>query len=125
MQRELLISERLYSALLNLYPPTFRAMHGQQMRLTFRDACRDAYRRRGLLSLLALWLPTLLDLFKSALEERARQGELTMSKERLMTLSGKLATFYLMQKYRPCSRPCGLDKIRCSASQSFRMLFQL
>ena len=90
MQRELLISERLYSALLNLYPPTFRAMHGQQIRLTFRDACRDAYRRRGILGLLALWRPTLLDLFKSALEERARQGELTMSKERLMTLSGPL-----------------------------------
>jgi len=90
MQRELLISERLYSALLNLYPPTFRAMHGQQMCLTFRDACRIAYHRNGAVGLLALWPPTLFDLFKSALEERARQGELTMSKERVMTLAGPL-----------------------------------
>jgi hypothetical protein len=38
--------------------------------------------------MLALWLPTLLDLFKSALEQRARQGEITMSKERLMASAG-------------------------------------
>jgi hypothetical protein len=40
--------------------------------------------------LLALWIPTLLDLYKSALEERARQGEITMSKERLIALAGPL-----------------------------------
>ena len=60
------------------------------MRLTFRDACRAAYHRDGAGGLLALWLPTLLDLLKSALEERARQGEITMSKERLIALAGPL-----------------------------------
>ena len=90
MQVELLISERLYSALLNLYPPTFRAMYGQQMRLTFRDACRVAYRQGGTLGLLALWIPTLFDLLKSALEERGRQGEIIMFKERLIALAGPL-----------------------------------
>jgi hypothetical protein len=90
MHDELLVSELLYSALLNLYPPAFRAIYGQQMRLTFRDACRVAYHRNGVGGLLALWLPTLFDLIKTALEERARQGEIIMSKERLMTLAGPL-----------------------------------
>jgi hypothetical protein len=90
MRGELLVSERLYRALLYLYPKKFRAAYGQQMRLTFRDACRVAYRQNGAGGLLALWLPTLLDLFKSALEERARQGEITMSKARLIALTGPL-----------------------------------
>lgn len=90
MRGELLVSEWLYRALLYLYPKAFRAAYGQHMRLTFRDACRAAYRRNGVGGLLALWLPTLLDLFKSALEERARQGEITMSKARLIGLAGPL-----------------------------------
>ena len=90
MRFERKLSERLYAALLYLYPKRFRAAYGHQMRLTFRDACRVAYSRGGANGLLALWLPTLLDLFKSALEERARQGEITMSKERWMTLAGPL-----------------------------------
>ncbi len=44
MRGGLLVSERLYGALLYLYPEKFRAAYGQQMRLTFRDACRVAYR---------------------------------------------------------------------------------
>jgi len=90
MRGELLLSERLYRALLYLYPKQFRAAYGQQMRLTFRDACRAAYRRNGTGGLLALWLPTLLDLFTSALEERVRQGEIAMVKERLTVLAGPL-----------------------------------
>src|SRR5574341_2322889 len=84
------MSERLYEALLHLYPKEFRAAYGQPMRLTFRDAYREAYRRNGTGGLLALWLPTVLDLFKSALEEWARQGEITMFKERLIALAGPL-----------------------------------
>jgi hypothetical protein len=90
MPGRLLFSERLYAALLHLYPKQFRAAYGQQMRLTFRDACRVAYRQNGMGGLLALWLPTLLDLFKSALEERAQQGEIMMSKERLIAWAGPL-----------------------------------
>ncbi len=90
MRGGLLISEWLYKALLYLYPKQFRAAYGQQMRLTFRDACRVAYHRNGAGGPLALWLPTLLDLLKSALEERARQGEITMSKTRLIALAGPL-----------------------------------
>lgn len=84
------VSEQLFRALLHLYPKPFRALYGQQMRLTFRDACRAAYRRNGAGGLLALWLPTLLDLFTSAIAERARQKEVAMSKERMMALAGPL-----------------------------------
>ena len=90
MQRKHRISEQLYGALLHLYPKEFRAAYGQQMRLTFRDACQVAYHRNGTVGLLALWLPTLFDLLKSALEERARQGELTMLKGPLMASAGPL-----------------------------------
>jgi hypothetical protein len=90
MQRKHHTSEWLYAALLYLYPKKFRATYGRQMRLTFRDAFRVAYHRNGVGGLLALWLPTLFDLLKSALEERARQGEITMSKERFMALAGPL-----------------------------------
>jgi len=90
MQGKRRMSEQLYGALLYLYPKKFRAAYGRQMRLTFRDASQVAYRWNGVSGLLALWLPTLLDLLKSALEERARQGEITMSKERLIALAGPL-----------------------------------
>ena len=90
MPDRLLFSERLYKMLLYLYPKEFRAAYSQQMCLTFRDACRAAYGQNGVGGLLALWLPTLLDLLKSALEERARQGEIMMSRERLMTWAGPL-----------------------------------
>ncbi len=90
MRGEFPVAERLYGVLLSLYPKEFRAAYGQAMRLTFRDACRAAYARNGAGGLLALWLPTLLDLFKSALEERARQGEIMLSKTRLIALAGPL-----------------------------------
>lgn len=90
MPGQLLISERLYEALLYLYPKKFRAAYGRPMCLTFRDACRAAVRQNGTSGLIAVWFPTLLDLFKSALEERARHGELTMSKTRLIALAGPL-----------------------------------
>lgn len=83
-------AERVYRALLCLYPGEFRARYGRQMCLTFRDACRSAYQQDGPGGLLALWLHTLPDLLKSALEERARRGEFSMSKERLISLTGPL-----------------------------------
>ena len=90
MRGGLLVSERLYGALLHLYPKQFRAAYSEQMRLTFRDACQVAYRQNGTSGLLALWLPTLLDLLKSALEERVQQGEIIMLKERFIGLAGPL-----------------------------------
>lgn len=90
MRDKHLVFERLYGALLCLYPKTFRESYGGQMRLAFRDACRAAYRRNGAGGLLALWLSTLLDLLKSAIVERAQQGGISMSKARWIALAGPL-----------------------------------
>jgi hypothetical protein len=61
------------------------------MRLTFRDACRVAYRRNGTCGLWALWLGTVPDMLKAALQERARQGEILMSRARLIGLAPSLS----------------------------------
>lgn len=90
MRGELLIAEWLYATLLYLYPKNFRTAYAQEMRLTFRSASQAAYRRNGINGLLGFWLPTLLDLLKSALEEQVRQGEIMMLKERLIALAGPL-----------------------------------
>jgi len=90
MRDRLVISERIYQALLYLYPKAFRMIYGEQMRQTFRDACRATYRGKGVIGLLGLWMPTLFDLFKTAFEERTRQGEIAMSKTRLIGLAGPL-----------------------------------
>jgi hypothetical protein len=58
-----------------------------EMRQTFRDACRVAYWRNGAIGLSILWMSTLFDLLKSALEERAQQGEIVMSRSRLVALA--------------------------------------
>lgn len=90
MRNDLRASERLYAALLHLYPQQFRAAYGEQMRLAFRDACRVAYRRHRAGGLLALWLPTMLDLFKSACAERVRQGDFAMSNTKLVAWAAPL-----------------------------------
>jgi uncharacterized membrane protein len=82
-------SERIYSALLILYPTTYRREYGRQMVLAFRDICWDAYRRDGMFSVLESWLSILLDLFISVIEERRREG-FHMSKSIWIRLSGPI-----------------------------------
>ena len=85
-----LLSIWLYGALLYLYPRAFRTAYGQQMRLTFQAVCQEAYRRNGARGLLAIGLATLFDLFRSALAEWARQGEVAMFNGRLVAWAGPL-----------------------------------
>lgn len=86
--RALTLSEDAYRILLKLYPPAFREELGPHMLLTFRDCARDAYRRGRFPALMMLWLPTLLDLIKTAAEERAQKGSLNMNKEWLIRFGG-------------------------------------
>lgn len=65
-----ILSQRLYRALLRVYPPDFRHRHGTAMAQLFGDVCRDAYRVHGVASLLDVWRYTLGDLCVSALRER-------------------------------------------------------
>ena len=55
-------SVRLYRLLLAAYPAPFRHEYGEAMVQLFSDTSRDAYRRRGLLGLVAVWPPALADL---------------------------------------------------------------
>lgn len=63
------VAERLYRALLHLYPRRFRRAFAQDLLETFRDARRDAARRR--VPATAFWLETLRDLLTQAFAERA------------------------------------------------------
>lgn len=87
------IAGRLVDLALLLYPASFRAEFGEQIRATFRDLCADAWRRRRAWGLLLLIAPTLLDLFCSALDERVRQVERIMSKTTLTTYAAPLTIF--------------------------------
>lgn len=81
----------LYRALLSLYPRRFRAEYGPHMLQVFGDCLRDA-RTQGPGDVAQLWLATLLDLIRSALEERTKRG-FTMTREGFIRLSGPLWMF--------------------------------
>lgn len=70
----LTLSDRLYRLLLTAYPVAFSREYGDDVAQVFRDCCRAAARRGGLLAVLPLWPPALLDLAVSALAERSREG---------------------------------------------------
>ena len=60
-------AERLYSALLRLYPPAFRREFGEAMVEAFREAYRDNRRLRGY-----FWLSIIVDLVRSASREHVQ-----------------------------------------------------
>lgn len=63
------LSVRLYQLLLAAYPASFRQEYGEAMVQLFRDTARDAYRRRGLRGLRAVWLGTLADFTVSVIRQ--------------------------------------------------------
>lgn len=62
-------SVALYRFLLAAYPAAFRNEYGEAMVQLFRDTAREAYRRGGSLSLVAVWLQTLADFTISVLRQ--------------------------------------------------------
>jgi hypothetical protein len=73
--RTLIVSERVYKALLKAYPKGFRSEYGSQMVQTFRDLCREELKRGGIAGLVGLWVRTVLDLAKTALAERGSTND--------------------------------------------------
>lgn len=67
-------SVSLYRLLLAAYPASFRQEYGDAMTQLFRDLAGDAYRRRGLLGLAALWLRTLADFTSSVIRQRREEA---------------------------------------------------
>lgn len=80
-------STTLYNLLLATYPSGFRHEYGPHMAQVFRDCTLRSYRLDGLPGVLDLWIRTLLDYFKSVIEEHLQQG-VHMSKSKFIRLSG-------------------------------------
>lgn len=81
------LSISFYSLLLATYPSGFRHEYGPHMAQVFRDFCLRSYRLDGLPGMLDLWTLTLLDYFKSVVEEHLQKG-IHMSKSTFIRLSG-------------------------------------
>ena len=80
-------SDNLYRRFLRAYPAEYRRGFSEDMAQVFRDLCREIYEREGLLGFLGLWLTTLFDLLKTAIEERSKEV-VQMTKEKFVRLSG-------------------------------------
>ena len=66
-------SERIYNALLSLYPVHFRVRFGPEMSQLFHDCCHQALKRGQLAVLAAFWFRAVKDLALSILRERHRE----------------------------------------------------
>ncbi len=80
-------SVRLYRRLVSAYPADFRREYGEPMLQVFRDSCLRAILEGGSQALIALWIRTSYDYFKSIIEEYARGGT-EMTCEKFFKLSG-------------------------------------
>jgi len=63
------LSDRLYAALLRLFPFDFRSDFGDQMEQAFRDQRTEVERRKGRPGLLRLWWDTIVGIFRTAPSE--------------------------------------------------------
>ncbi len=63
-------SERIYRALIRLYPEEVRRRYAEEMVGYFGDLCREEWHSRGAKGMVLLWARTLPDLLFSVLKER-------------------------------------------------------
>lgn len=66
----LVLSVRLYENLIFTLPREFRQNYAAEMRLVFRDCCREAYHRRGFSGIIGELTGSVLDLVINAVKER-------------------------------------------------------
>ena len=64
-------SERVYAALMYVYPRALRAQYGDEMMDYFRDRLRDERARAGARGVARLWTRALVDLASTAIHEYA------------------------------------------------------
>ncbi len=67
--RLLSIADRLYRAVLILYPPRFREQYGSQVAQVFRACCRETERERGWSGLVLLGISAVCDIAISSVGE--------------------------------------------------------
>ena len=68
--RSVWASERVYRALMRLYPEEVRRRYAEEMVRYFGDLCREEWHSRGAKGMVLLWARTLPDLLFSLLKER-------------------------------------------------------
>ena len=66
-------AERVYNALLSLYPVHFRVRFSREMAQLFRDCCHDALEKGEVAVLVAFWIAAVRDLLFSVVRERGRE----------------------------------------------------
>src|SRR4051794_17128753 len=66
-------SERLYNALLSLYPVRFRIRFAPEMMQLFRDCSHDALEKGEIAVFASFWALAIRDLFFSVVRERGRE----------------------------------------------------
>lgn len=74
MNLNLQYAERVYSALLSLYPVRFRVRFAPEMMQLYRDCCHDALEKGEAAVLAAFWISAVRDLLFSVLRERRRES---------------------------------------------------
>ena len=72
--KTLVISGRIYTLLLMVYPANFRREFEPDMAQVFRDKCRAELANRGVPGLMRVWLSVLLDWVKSVFEQHIREA---------------------------------------------------
>src|SRR5579883_416009 len=66
-------AERVYSALLSLYPVRFRVRFAPEMIQLFRDCCHDAVEKGEVAILVTVWVCAVRDLIFSLMRESGRE----------------------------------------------------
>ena len=94
MNKNSSLARQLYTALLHLYPVSFRREYSGELTLLFVDLYRAAT-ARGKRALVSLWLVVLFDLLSSALQERMRVMFNTKLSTAPVQKWGGLASFLL------------------------------
>jgi hypothetical protein len=93
LANSLLVSVRIYRALLVAYPKTFREDYEIQMVQVFRDSFREAYHCNGVPGAIDLWLHTFADLLVTALIERISEGSQYMFSPKVILWGGLASLF--------------------------------
>ena len=75
------LGERLFRALLHLYPASFRARFAEEMVAFYRERRRESRHRRGLRGIVRLWLHLVVDVALSAPAQRLRDAVVALSGE--------------------------------------------
>jgi hypothetical protein len=107
MTNSILVSVRVYRALLIAYPKKFRENYETQMVQVFRDSLRETHHRYGLAGVIDLWLHTCADLLVTALMERISERSQYMFSPKVILWGGVSGLFsgmlWMMMGLAPAS----------------------